>query len=590
MAIVNLTIDGQKIEARAGQTILEAAQEAGIHIPTLCHHPALAPVGSCRVCLVEVSKHQPLYPSCTYRVSEGLNVETRSERVIKARRFVLDMLFSERNHYCMFCEMSGNCELQDLGYEYGLDHWVYPTYQERFPVDATRDTFLMDHNRCVLCRRCVRACAELVANHTLGMRQRGAKTMITADLNVPFGDSSCIGCGTCLQVCPTGALIDKRSAFLDVGRNADVERVSSVCTGCSVGCGIEIVTRGGNVVRIDGDWEAAPNRGVLCEKGRFRPLADGRRRITRPQVRLNGARTPCPGPEPVGWDTAIQHAARGLAAAGPGKVGLLASTTASNEALELAAQLFRGEFGAVQTGLLNAAANRLPVTHGTLDDIAAADLIVLVGADPVVEQPVVSFLVKRRIDQGARLLLVDGGDEMAVLAHRTFDLDQIDEVIEVAARAESPVVLYGPALPSHVAEALARLDGGEMAGRKTTFLALEPGANTRGALAQGYTAGVETGGLEALYVLLGDEAWDEGRPLPADGVFVVVQASYASPLTERADVVLPTTNWAERAGTFTNLEGRERKARAAVAPTGEARMDWEILSLLAEKATGGSHG
>jgi formate dehydrogenase major subunit len=287
--MVTLTIDGQQVTAEAGQTVLEAAQQAGIHIPTLCHHPALAPVGACRLCLIEISKFQPLYPACAYQVVEGLKVETRSERVEKARRFVLELLFSERNHYCMYCEMSGNCELQDLGYEYGLDHWVYPTYTQRFPVDASREAFIMDHNRCVLCRRCVRACDELVANHTLGMRQRGARTMISADLDVPFGDSSCISCGTCLQVCPTGALIDKRSAFMGVGRNVELERVKSVCSQCSVGCGIEIVTRGGNVLRIDGDWDAAPNRGVLCEKGRFAPLQDGRPRITSPLRMVSSA-------------------------------------------------------------------------------------------------------------------------------------------------------------------------------------------------------------------------------------------------------------------------------------------------------------
>ena len=280
MTTVNLTINGQKVQARAGQTVLEAATAAGIYIPTLCHHPALAPIGACRICLVEISRFQPLYPACTYEVSEGLAVQTHSERVEKVRRFVLEMLFAERNHYCMVCERSGNCELQDLGYRYGLDHWTYPTYVEPFPVDASRDTFLMDHNRCVLCRRCVRACAELVANHTLGLRQRGARTMINADLDLPLGESSCVECGTCLQVCPTGALIDKRSAYLDVGPHVQVERVKSTCSQCSVGCGIEIVVRGGQVVRVEGDWEAAPNGGVLCKMGRFDPLYDGRRRIT----------------------------------------------------------------------------------------------------------------------------------------------------------------------------------------------------------------------------------------------------------------------------------------------------------------------
>jgi formate dehydrogenase major subunit len=570
---VNLTIDGQAVEARVGQTILEVATEMGIYIPTLCHHPALKPIGACRVCLVETSKTQPLYPACAYEVTQGLTVDTCSPRVEKARRFVLELLFSERNHYCMYCEMSGNCELQDLGYRYGLDHWVYPTYTQRFPVDATRETFLMDHNRCVLCRRCVRACDELVANHTLGLRQRGAQTMICADMNVPFGESTCISCGTCLQVCPTGALIDKRSAYMDMGHHVQVERVQSTCSQCSLGCGIEIVTRGGNVMRVEGAWEAQPNGGVLCKKGRFDPLYDTRERVTTPMVRHNGSL------EAASWDEALATAAQHLGKAGAGKLGVLTSTHTTNEALYLLSTLFGKELGVTNMDLLNDGLSMRLEPRGSLADLAQHDLILVVGVDPVADQPVASFLAKRVVDTGARLIVVDDGDNgLAPFATLHVPLSDLRRAVEVAARADHPVVVYGAGLSAEVTTALEALDG-------ALFIALEPGVNTRAAMALGLSQGFDPAGVSALYILLGEQTPDGNEALKgvSPDAFTVVQASYASPLLERADVVLPMAIWSERSGSLTNTEGRMLKANQAVIPEGEARADWQILYQLAGK-------
>jgi formate dehydrogenase major subunit len=164
--MVNLQINKRQVRARAGQTVLEAAKAAGIDIPNLCNHPALTPHGACRVCLVEIERQRTLQPACTFPVAEGMKVETESPKVIEERKFVLQMLFSERNHYCMFCEMSGDCELQALAYRYGMDQWTYQNPYPKIPVDGTRKYFIMDHNRCILCRRCIRACGELAANHT----------------------------------------------------------------------------------------------------------------------------------------------------------------------------------------------------------------------------------------------------------------------------------------------------------------------------------------------------------------------------------------------------------------------------------------
>src|SRR5512136_2540980 len=197
MESVNFTINGQKVSAPAGSTILRAASQVGIDIPTLCNHPALLPVGICRMCLVEVKGMPAFQPACTFLAAEGMEAQTETPPLVEARKFVLDMLFSERNHFCMYCEMSGDCELQSLGYRYGIDHWTYPTYTKRFPIDSSHKQLLLEHNRCVLCWRCVRSCGELTANHTLDLRKRGIDSMIDADANVPFGESSCISCGGC---------------------------------------------------------------------------------------------------------------------------------------------------------------------------------------------------------------------------------------------------------------------------------------------------------------------------------------------------------------------------------------------------------
>ena len=307
MSEVHLKINGKEVLAQSGQTILEAAKAADVDIPVLCHHPSLSNWGACRMCLVEVKGMRGLQSSCTTPVAEGMEIETESEGAVDVRKFVLELLFSERNHYCMFCQMSGDCELQDAAYRYGLDHFTYPRPYDKLEVDASRKYFIMDHNRCILCSRCVRACSEIAANHTLNLRERGADSMIMADLNVPFGESSCVECGTCLQVCPTGALIDARSAY--GGREKDVTHVQTTCMQCSVGCSLDVVTRYSRLLRVDGVWGSDPNGGLLCVDGRFAPLYDNRKRVTKPMVRKDGELVA------VDWDEALEDG-RGQAEGG----------------------------------------------------------------------------------------------------------------------------------------------------------------------------------------------------------------------------------------------------------------------------------
>ncbi|MDH7487888.1 MAG: 2Fe-2S iron-sulfur cluster-binding protein [Anaerolineae bacterium] len=569
MATVNIKINGQQIQARAGVTLLEAAKEAGIDIPTLCHHPALANIGACRVCLVEVAKQRTLQPACTFPISEGMEVETESPKAVEARKFVLEMLFSERNHYCMYCEMSGDCELQALAYRYGLDHWTYPSPHAKMTVDGTRKYFIMDHNRCILCRRCIRACSDLVANHTLGVRFRGAKTMISADMDVPFGDSTCVSCGTCLQVCPTGALVDRKSAYM--GREVHVERTASACTFCAVGCGTSIVTRAGHVLRVEGDWDA-PNQGVLCVAGRFEPLYDRRERITSPMLRKGN------GLVPVSWDEALGAIAAKAKGNSGKKAAAYVTGKALNDTLGEFLRVFQGKMQAtVGTVEPTLADLDLPV-GGSLADVDAADCILVAGGDPLATHRVLGYRVKRALDKGARLLVVtDKPNGMLPFAHRKFGMAQLDEAVKVCQGSAAPVVIYGGDLDKASARKLAALAG------KARFISLFPASNGYRARELGLTNGFSANGVKVLYLLLGDEelpdeAVKEARRAP----FLVVHAAYKSAATDVADVVLPAPLWYEQEGSFTALDGRKVVVKPAVAAPEGVLAEAAVLARLAE--------
>jgi formate dehydrogenase major subunit len=573
MATANITLNGRKISTQSGITVLQAAKEAGIDIPTLCDHPALPAIGACRICIVEIKGQRNLQTSCTFPVQDGMEVETESKAVIKARKLVLDMIFSERNHFCPFCEMSGSCELQDLGYKYRVDHWVFPTYTKAFPVDATHKYYLMDHNRCVLCERCYRACDSLVANHTLGLRQRGSEAMIHADGNIPLGESTCVSCGTCVQVCPTGALFYKRSAFM--GRDSLTQKVKSTCGRCSLGCGTEIVTRGGNVLQIMGDWDAPVNKGLLCKMGRFEPLYDERQRITKPLIRNDGKL------QETSWEKAMQILAKQIESVKAQGTGVLASSHSTNEALYLINKLFIQNLKVSNIGLLsNAAPKIFAKPQAKLEDIAASDIIMVAGADPLKDQPVASFLIKRATDKGARLIVVDGKENgLTPFAYMSVDMSEIDKAIEIAERANNPIIIYGTDLSKKAAVELKKLE------LKAKYIIIEPGVNTRAAAAFGINGGYNSANIKFLYALLGEQnqhGVDLLKNIP-EKAFIAVQASYFSEFTDKADLILPAAIWSEQTGSLTNTEGRVQKINKAVEPAGEAKTDWEAVQLLAKE-------
>jgi bidirectional [NiFe] hydrogenase diaphorase subunit len=215
--VKTLKVDERDVGARDDQTILEVARENGIALPALCHMDGLSDVGACRLCLVEVKGARRLLPACTTEVEEGMQVVTQSEALSKYRRMILELFFSERNHICAVCVANGNCELQSLAQTLGMDHVEVSYLHPKMPVDASHERFVIDHNRCILCTRCVRVCDEIEGAHTWDVMGRGIKSLVITDLNQPWGASeSCTSCGKCVRVCPTGALFEKGHTVAEV--------------------------------------------------------------------------------------------------------------------------------------------------------------------------------------------------------------------------------------------------------------------------------------------------------------------------------------------------------------------------------------
>jgi len=412
-ATVRLTIDGKEIRVPENMTILDAARENGIRIPTLCHHPALSNWGGCRICVVEVDKAPRLVASCVMPVREGMEVVTNNQRILESRRTILEFLFAERNHYCMFCAQSGDCELQSLAYELGMDHLTVPPSFKEFPVDATNPFMALDHNRCILCGRCVRACKELAGNSVLNYQNRGARTLICKDLNAPTEESNCDASGVCVQVCPTGAMYERlRPHQMVLGKKAPLRVIQTRCPVCGLLCETQCSVRNENLIRIEGLLSTSrPDRGQLCRKGRFEPMLSGGKRILEPMVRRADNQM-----HPTTWEDALERLSAALLEAKQKKAGILGlvSSECCCEEIWLMRELLREGMGGhvgllerqaiipIQQALKEMERTFLGLRECSWVHLAEADFILLVGADPEESQPLLASMIRRAaMERGA---------------------------------------------------------------------------------------------------------------------------------------------------------------------------------------------
>ncbi len=643
MEDITLTIDGQEVRGKRGDTILNVCERNGIDVPTLCHFKGLTDIGACRLCVVEIEGARGLSTACTTPASTGMVVRTSTPALNALRKSIVELLFAERNHFCMFCELSGDCELQKLGYRFGIGSVHYPYMNPKLTVDSTSPYFVLDHNRCVLCRRCVRACTEVAGVSALGYRERGSATMVNFDLDTPAAESTCEACGVCVQVCPTGALFDKHSAYK--GRLADCERIESACQGCSVGCRLSGVVRARTVLRIDGDFEHEPSYGLLCARGRYESLDGRKERFLRPAVRRNGTLVE------TTFDEALDYVAERLEEIKRTRGGkhtvALATAGATSEALYLLDWVFRGGFGgkfavagATEASARAAALRRVtgagPSVEPSFGSLRQADFVLVLGADPANTHPIVASILRRSASRGLLRVALMGDASNVLAAHacvlltpkpgtegvlinglmkiilseglaRTKPLGLASalhrytpavvqattgvpaaDIVQVArglAGARAPMVIYGGPVLANADLAASALSLALVVGRpddnKVAAMGLALGSNGVAAARLAGTRGpAEAAGAAAAFVMLGDQPAGDLAERLHGLEFLAVQAAYPSPLTERADVVLPARTWVERHGTFVAGDGTVRQLAQLVTPPADLMDDLELIAAL----------
>jgi formate dehydrogenase major subunit len=415
---VALTIDGMRVTAPAGTSIMRAAAEAGNMIPKLCATDMVKEFGSCRLCLVEIEGRNGTPASCTTPVAEGMVVRTQTERLKRIRRSVMELYISDHPLDCLTCAANGDCELQDMAGVVGLRDVRYGYAGENHTKEAkdlSNPYFAYDPAKCIVCSRCVRACEEVQGTFALTISGRGFDSRVSAGMAEPFLQSECVSCGACVQACPTATLVEK--SVYDIG--TPEQSIVTTCAYCGVGCAFKAEMRGDELVRMVPYKDGKANRGHSCVKGRFAwGYATHKDRILKPMIRKS---IHDPWRE-VSWQEAIGYAAsefkRIQAEHGRGAIGGITSSRCTNEETFLVQKLVRAGFGNNNVDTCARVCHSptgygLSTTFGTsagtqdFDSVEHSDVVMVIGANPTDGHPVFASRLKKRLRQGAKLIVVD---------------------------------------------------------------------------------------------------------------------------------------------------------------------------------------
>jgi formate dehydrogenase major subunit len=416
--LIRLTVDSREISVPEGTSIMRAAAEAGINITRLCATDSLQAFGSCRLCLVEIKGRKGTPSSCTTPVEEGMVVRTQTDRLARLRRNIMELYISDHPLDCLTCAANGDCELQDAAGEVGLREVRYG-YQGDSHLDAENDQshpyFAFDPAKCIVCSRCVRACAEVQGTFALTIEGRAFDSRVVAGQAENFLDSECVSCGACVQACPTATLMEKSV----IEQGLPEHSVLTTCAYCGVGCGFRADVKGDQVVRMVPDKGGKANSGHSCVKGRFAwGYATHPDRVTRPMIR-GSIKDPW---KRVSWDEALTFAAERLRDIqlryGRDSVGGITSSRCTNEETYLVQKLVRAAFGNNNVDTC-ARVCHSPTGYGlkttlgesagtqTFESVEYADVIFVIGANPTDAHPVFASRMKKRLRQGARLIVAD---------------------------------------------------------------------------------------------------------------------------------------------------------------------------------------
>lgn len=267
MEHISITIDGNKVSVPKGSTVIQAAKHAGVEIPTFCHHPQIKSSGSCRICVVEIEGNRNLPASCVFPVYDGMVVHSKSEKVTKARKHILELLLANHPKDCMTCEAAGSCKLMEYSYDYGVEDSRFEGEVSERYVEDPNPFIARDYEKCILCGRCVGICDEIQGNNVIDFANRGFNTTISAPFNKELELGNCVYCGQCVSVCPVGALTSKISK--GKARAWETEKVLTTCSYCGVGCNYYLEVKNDEIVGVTSNFDSAVNHGHLCVKGRF---------------------------------------------------------------------------------------------------------------------------------------------------------------------------------------------------------------------------------------------------------------------------------------------------------------------------------
>ena len=414
---IQLTIDGVSVSVPEGTSIMHAASISGVTVPKLCATDSLEPFGSCRLCLVEIEGRRGYPASCTTPVAEGIRVRTQTPKLADIRRGVMELYISDHPLDCLTCATNGDCELQDMAGAVGLRDVRYG-YEGKNHLKSEKDTsnpyFTFDPSKCIVCSRCVRACEEVQGTYALTIQGRGFDSKVSAG-NKDFKDSECVSCGACVQACPTATLIE--NTIIEAG--VPEHSVTTTCAYCGVGCSFHAEMKGEEVVRMTPNKDGGANHGHSCVKGRFAwGYATHKDRITTPMIRKS-IHDPW---EKVTWDVAINYAASEMQRIqkkyGRDSVGAISSSRCTNEEVYVVQKLVRAALGNNNIDTC-ARVCHSPTGYGlkqtlgesagtqNFDSVMHSDVIMIIGANPTDGHPVFASQMKRRLREGAKLIIVD---------------------------------------------------------------------------------------------------------------------------------------------------------------------------------------
>jgi NADH-quinone oxidoreductase subunit G len=627
--LIHIAINGQPFEVPKGARLIDVCRDKGFDIPSFCYYSDLALQASCRMCLVRIEKMPKLQTSCTITCTDGMVVTTQSEEIEKAQRGMTEFLLANHPLDCPVCDRGGECELQEMTFDWGGLEERFTEKKNYYAERYLSPMVANDPQRCILCKRCTRVCDEWMGEDAIEAGGRGAHTVI----GTYMGWLDCSQCGNCIEVCPTGTLLD--GTYRHQTRPWELAQTVSTCNFCSDGCQMSLGSRGGEVKRVVARdrYVNGINGEFLCVKGRFaHPFVNHEDRIRTPLIRYKkGGKL-----IPATWDQAIRHVAERLDAianqSGRNAVGIIGSPRLTNESLyvlnKFAADLVGTEnYTTTDAFSLKSFFDNLGSPLATHRDIRYAKTIVLIGGEPEELQPLTGKQIRQAVrNGGAKLVIVNsvrirlteqaaqfvhirpGSEEAIVLALADSSTDalaaqkagieasEISSLRETLASTTGDVVLmFGGEVGDEARAVMARL--GSVFKKDGTRFLLHPlplfnnsvGAHDMGMMNSAISA-------ERILEMCGDEVhalYVAGGFLPAqlegryDALsrleFLVVQELFQNATTEHADVVLPAASYAEVDGTFTNNDGFVQRVRQSIPPLHQSKADWVITAQLAKE-------